>query len=273
MDRHKLNKMFDGLAPAPGQERELLEKLLQDDMRRKKPMKNWKRIVVGVAAAALLVTGAAAANSETVANLIERLTVHLVSAEEYAGFTVDGEQAQYPLNAFSPALNTASEGRESPAAPVDLRFSTWAEVREFLGEDIPCVWPNEGKDWNGDFQVVLFHTELEKLWGINVYSVDISRQIVINVYLYTEHWPKSNESIAGLLGSSETSIKHLESYVMKDGSTAELVMQTESGEHPRCSAFGHFMRAGILYQVEALGVPSTQEETISRLKSILDSFQ
>lgn len=61
MDRHELNKMFDGLAPDPYREREMLKKLLQDDARRKAPMKNWKRVVVGAAAAALLVTGAAAA--------------------------------------------------------------------------------------------------------------------------------------------------------------------------------------------------------------------
>lgn len=61
MDRHELNEMFDGLAPNPQRERELLRQLLQDDARRNKPMKNWKRVVVGAAAAALLVTGAAAA--------------------------------------------------------------------------------------------------------------------------------------------------------------------------------------------------------------------
>ena len=61
MDRHELNEMFDGLAPGPGREGELLHRLLQDDMRRKKPMKNWKRVVAAAAAAALMVTGAAAA--------------------------------------------------------------------------------------------------------------------------------------------------------------------------------------------------------------------
>lgn len=61
MDRHELNEMFDKLAPGPGRERELLEKLLQDDARRNRPMKNWKRVVVGAAAAALLVTAATAA--------------------------------------------------------------------------------------------------------------------------------------------------------------------------------------------------------------------
>lgn len=61
MDRHELNRMFDALAPDPKRERELLGQLLQDDARRTKPMKNWKRVVFAVAAAALLVTAATAA--------------------------------------------------------------------------------------------------------------------------------------------------------------------------------------------------------------------
>ena len=61
MDRRDLNRMFDGLAPEPNREQELLKELLQDGVRRKRPMKNWKRMVLAVAAAALLVTGAAAA--------------------------------------------------------------------------------------------------------------------------------------------------------------------------------------------------------------------
>lgn len=61
MDRHELNRMFETLAPDPGRERELLRQLLRGDARRKRPMKNWKQIVVAVAAAALLVTAATAA--------------------------------------------------------------------------------------------------------------------------------------------------------------------------------------------------------------------
>lgn len=61
MDRHDLNRMFDAMAPVPGREGELLDELLQDGVRRKNPMKNWKRVVVAGVAAALLITGAAAA--------------------------------------------------------------------------------------------------------------------------------------------------------------------------------------------------------------------
>lgn len=61
MDRHELNRMFDGLTPYQRREQELLEKLLQDDTRRIRPMKSWKQVIVAAVAAALLVTTAAAA--------------------------------------------------------------------------------------------------------------------------------------------------------------------------------------------------------------------
>lgn len=74
MDRHELNRMFDGLEPAPGREQVLLRQLLQEHERRKRPMKNWKQIVAAVGAAALLVTAAAAA---TVPGLSQRLLAYL----------------------------------------------------------------------------------------------------------------------------------------------------------------------------------------------------
>ena len=79
MDRHDLNRMFDGLAPGPNREQELLEELLQDGTRRKRSMKNWKRVVLAVAAAALLVTGAAAA---VVPGISQRLLEYLGIAPE-----------------------------------------------------------------------------------------------------------------------------------------------------------------------------------------------
>lgn len=80
MDRHELNRMFDGLNPDPERGRELLDGLLQDGGRRAKPMKNWKRVVMAVAVAALLVTAAAAA---TVTGVGQRLLAHLgVAAED-----------------------------------------------------------------------------------------------------------------------------------------------------------------------------------------------
>lgn len=75
MDRHELNRMFDGLAPGPDRERELLGRLLREDARRKRTMKNWKQAVLAVTAAALLVTAAAAAAPGMSRRLLEYLGV------------------------------------------------------------------------------------------------------------------------------------------------------------------------------------------------------
>lgn len=92
MDRHELNKMFDGLTPTPARERELLRQILQDDARRNKPMKNWKRVVVAVAACLALVGTAFAASP----GLREMLSTALGSFAPYAQeqedktYTIDG---------------------------------------------------------------------------------------------------------------------------------------------------------------------------------------
>ena len=94
MDRHELNRMFDGLAPTQKRERELLRQLLRDDARRKRPMKNWKRVVIGMAAAALLVTGAAAA--VVLPGLNQRFLEYLNVEPENSGAVAEAENLLYP---------------------------------------------------------------------------------------------------------------------------------------------------------------------------------
>lgn len=81
MDRRDLNRMFDALSPAPGREEELLDGLLQDRNRGKRPMKRWKQIVLAAAAAALLVTVAAAA----VPGLSQKLLAYLEAPAKDSG--------------------------------------------------------------------------------------------------------------------------------------------------------------------------------------------
>lgn len=99
MDRRELNRVFDALAPAPGREAELLDRLLRNDTRRRRPMKNWKRVVIGVAAAALLVTGAAAA---TVTGVSQRLLAYL-------GVTPEDSQAAELLIPGAMAVDITKE--------------------------------------------------------------------------------------------------------------------------------------------------------------------
>lgn len=220
-----------------------------------------------------------AANSGAVAQLIDRLTIHVSSNEKGSGYSVTGgPMTKYPLSAFSPALIAASEARENPAASVSLTFDTWDEVQAFLGPDIPCVYPS---DWDTNWiQVLLFHTESEVLWGIDIHSTDLSRQAEVNVEIRTELWQGENAfSGMGLLDGSITT--QLPSYSMRNGATAELIHVadpelvysdgTPSGARLQyCN--GYFMQDGILYAVTAFCPVPPQETTEAQLKTVLDSF-
>lgn len=270
MDRRDLNRMFDALAPAPGREEELLRELLQGGEGRKTTMKNWKRMAVALAAAVLLVTTVAAASPE----LLEKLTVQFFPGDNggETSYTVSGSaMTKYPLSAFSPELLAASEGREGPCAPVSLMFDSWPEVKAFLGEDIPCVWPGGGENWEGWFQVLLFHTEYDVLWGVDIYGSDLQNTgAEIRVEIRTELWP-GNEARGGLNGV-DGSLEQLDSYAMPNGAVAEIVQYKGPAEFPHENCTGYFMRDGMLYTVTALKTRST-DGTEEQLKGILDSFQ
>ena len=267
MKEEQVYELMNGLSP------DLIE---EADVETPKKRRMPRAVRAGLIAACLclaLIGTAFAANPRAVADLIERLTVNLFSTKEFSGYSIEGELVKYPLSDFSSALNAASEGRENPAAPVSLIFDAWDEVQAFLGEDIPCVWP---AGWDADhFQVLLFHTELEKLWGVEIYSVDYGRQAVVNVHIYTEHWPHLDGSIAGLYDNPENSMEHLDGYSMANGSTAEIVVRTTAAETdfiPQCNVYGFFVRSGILYEIEAFGNINTRDETIANLRTILDLF-
>lgn len=249
---------------------------LQAPARRRLPKAGRAGLIAACLCLVLLGT-AAAANPEAVAALIDRLTVQISSSEASPGYSVTGgPMTKYPLSAFSPALNAASEGRDGPV--VSLTFDAWDDVQAFLGRDIPCVWP-EG--WDTDwFQVILFHTESEVLWGVDIYSVDISRQAEVYVKVRTELWARENAS-GGLGALDGSSITQLPSYSMPNGAVAELVQVvdpeivhldgTPTGVRPQQCA-GYFMRDGILYEVTAYSPVPPQESTEAQLKTVLDSF-
>ena len=218
-----------------------------------------------------------AANPEAVAQFIDRLTVRIFSDEKEPGYSVTtGTMTIYPLSAFSPALLAASENRDGPV--VSLIFDSWDEVQAFLGEDVPCVWP---EDWDTDrFQVLLFHTGSEELWGVDICSTDLSRQAEIQMTIRTEGYRGGTftSSIGTLPGGD---IAQLISYPMANGAVAELVQATDpetihadgtpTGFRPQNCA-GYFMQDGILYEVTAYSPVPPQEDTEAQLKAVLDSF-
>ena len=132
----------------------------------------------------------------------------------------------------------------------------------------------------GWFQVLLFHTESEVLWGVDVYSVDISRQAEVYAEIRTELWTGENAS-GGLGALDGSSITQLPSYSMPNGAVAELVQVIDpetvyqdgspTGLRPRQCA-GYFMRDGILYEATAFSPVPPQEDVQSQLKTVLDAF-
>lgn len=233
-----------------------------------------KALRAGLIAACLclaLLGTAFAANPEAVAVFLNRLTVTITSNGDETGYTVDGSSmTKYPLSAFSPALLAASENRNSPV--VTLNFDTWDEVRAFLGEGIPCVWPAGEDDANRRFTVYLFHTELEALWGVDV-TVTHTTDVVhseIAIQIRTECW-RGDNAHAGL-GSPDGDFAHLESYPMANGSTAEVIQYTGPEDFPHANCEGYFMQGGILYRITAYATVPTAGDAVSHLHTILDSF-
>ncbi len=235
-----------------------------------------KAVRAGLIAACLclaLLGTAFAAGPEAVAALIERLAIHITSAEQGAGYTVDGgPMIKYPLSAFSPDLLSASESRESPAAPVSLSFNTWDEVKAFLGKDIPCAWPNDVEDDGYRFQVLLFHTEYAVLWGVDIYCTRTTDVVLseIDIRIRTEYW-QGDDARAGV-GGADGAFTQMESYPMPNGATAEIVQYTGPEDFPHANCKGYFMRDGILYEITAFATVPTAEDAITRLHTILDSF-
>ena len=234
---------------------------------KRKKMPPWRGAAIAACLCLALLGTAAAANPQAVAEFIQRLTLRV----DGGGYHVGGvPMTKYPLSSFSPALLEASQGRDHPV--VTRCFSTWDEVRAFVGEEIPLAWPDGGRDWGGDekFYVYLFHVELEQLWGIDIGSTSISRQEEVAIQIRTEHW-NGSEASSGM-GLAEGTAEPVGTHPMPDGSAAEMVRYLGTEEAPHAYSTGYFMRDGILYEATALGNLSTKEELVGRLERLLDSF-
>lgn len=140
MDRRELNEMFDRLAPDPRRERELLQRLLQEDTRRSKPVKNWKRIVVGVAAAALLLTTVAAA---AVPGLSQKLLAYLGVGPENtqaAGLLAPGAMAvDITVEDSGAALHVSQVLRDRTSVMVAMEFTAPEGTSLRMGSTNPKV--------------------------------------------------------------------------------------------------------------------------------------
>ncbi len=260
---------LDGLRFSDEAKERMMNNLMEQQGQKPAKRRSVRPLRAGLIAAALclaLAGTAVAANPEVVSQLIARLTVQVEDDGYYVGGAL---MTKYPLDEFSPALNEASEGRDGPV--VQLCFATWDEVRAFIGKDIPVVWPNGGRGWEEPIYVDLYHVETDRLWGIHINSISISRQAEVSITIQTEHW--RGEEVSGGVGIAEGRLEAMGSYSMANGCIAEMVKYLGLEEHPDAACTGHFMKDGILYNASALGTTATQEEMADSLKNLLDSFE
>ena len=134
MKPHELNRMFHALTPTPEREKALLEELLQNDTRRERSVKNWKRMAVCVAAAALLT--ACTVGAAAIASFFHTKKTEIT--EEFVGFfSVSAEIAYVPLDSLSDEIK-AQEGQGLEDNPFSNKtyFDSWERVEEFVGLDL-----------------------------------------------------------------------------------------------------------------------------------------
>lgn len=208
------------------------------------------------------------------ASQVYRLILRTGEEQGEPYYSVQGEVIKYPLDAFSDELISASEARIGPGAPVQLTFETFDEVQAFLG-DVPILWPKGGEDWHGSYgyEVILFHTQTDRLWGVEVYSFDPEAQAEVSAIIRTEHWQGTPDTnIINRHHNPGHTLQQLENYRMSDGAQAEVIMMKGTALEPDCHCYGYFISGGVLYDVEVAGGLSSADGLPLRLKALLDSF-
>ncbi len=275
MDRHELNRMFDALTPALGREEELLDGLLRDSRRRKNPVKNWKRIAIGLAAAVLLVGTAAAAHYAGISIVDSR--------EETGDIWLAGGIAYYPVDELSEEAKALAPKDALSAGKV---FESWQELEDFLGIDLmnnPLLDKSpakrysimhtfqDGRSVKGRF-VLMTDSELTSFEANGCYEIG-ELDINVDAYLYTDKMEQLGtftENFIGYVFSDDTQVSW-EGYTTAGGVEAQ-VMEIQRPEGVRNSAVGAVSFNGIPVVVRVHTEGNTQEAR-QVLLQILDSFQ
>ncbi|MBD5133450.1 MAG: hypothetical protein HDT38_03100 [Clostridiales bacterium] len=255
---------------------------IQAPARRRLP----KAVRAGLIAACLclaFVGTAFAANPEAVTDFLSRFTP--VQAESHT--TEDGvnryhvsyKPTGYPIDSFSPAL-LAAGGNRGDDRHVELSFDTWAEVRAFIGEDIPCFLPETGENRSGLFTVWLDYdqkgrlimVDVSKSWTSPWFWVTITTEYFSGDSTGTTGWGMVIESESG----DSAQVELLEPYPMANGCQAEIALFTfpTDPENPdtegSVDCIATFVQDGIQYRVQNGG--RLKEEPLTQLYDTLDLF-
>lgn len=240
--------------------------------------------LIAVAACLTLIGTAFAVNS------IFGLTAKIVPEESGTVYEVNWGITKFPLDSFSDSLLQTSEERGTLPV-VSKQFNTWPDTQNFLGSSILYAWP-EIKGWNSSYDVYLYHTEFDCLWGVRVESIDIGLQASISMELYTENYWQDGPITNRWGFTDESTLERLDLYLMTNGLTAEILKVTDplpnidaddamavdpsvgqSETKNSTTYIGSFVKDGILYTVSTFGgLVETDEEKLDLLWELLDSF-
>lgn len=235
--------------------------------RKRKKTASWRwGLVAACLCAALLGTAGAAAYQARA----PRLEPNIDGKGRFDGYVVTGKLSTYPMKRFSDAFLAAGE---TGTGMVTREFSTFDEVRTYLGESIPCTW---AQDWEGNYTVMLYHNEQQKIWGSDVMSRSPDDRITIWLRMLTEHYPKMDEQCYGLYGGGpDAMMEQLDSYQMPNGCVAESFTidrtMMEGEELSTCISF--FIKDGNMYEVSVNGELADPARLWPEVQAVLDSFQ
>ena len=244
MKRHELNRMFNALTPGPEREKTLLEKLLQNDTRRERPVKNWKRIAICVAVATLLM----ACTVGAVAAIAPFFSKMEVTKESDGVYWLTEGITYYPVDSLSDELK-AQDGQGPDFEHIfdsDLPvLESWDRVEEFVGLDLMNnqVLEATGTEipysefnrqlYKGQFRV-LTDRDLKQIYIYANYQIG---EVSVNVsqHVYTDRMTQEERQHNTLLGydftynqknGPEMEIKE-ETYVAPNGLETLLVLTDE----------------------------------------------
>lgn len=239
---------------------------IQAPAKRRRPKAVRAGLIAACLCAALVGTAFAA-----VAGIRERRLVNMEpyidSKGRFSAYTVSGDLAVYSLEDFSKAFHEAGK---TSSGRVDMEFSTIDEVRAYLGESIPCAWPD---GWEGKLIVSLYHNEDGQIWGGDVIGRDDSGHTEIRMRFLTEKSKQKGDDakILGVYGGFGEK-ERLERYEMPNGCIVEAYIEDACAEDDRCACVSFFIANGNIYEVGVWDSQEHRDELWPRVQALLDRF-
>lgn len=264
-DEEQAVKLFNGVTDVGD---DLIEEagMVQSQKHKKTALWRW-----GLAAACLCLVLAGTAGAGAYQARAPHLEPNIDGKGRFDGYAVTGKLTTYPMSRFGDAFREAE--KENPKGRVDKEFSTFDEVRSYLGENIPCTW---AQGWEGGYTVMIYHDEEQNVWGSDVMSTSPDGRAEIWLRILTEHWDQDPEEVGPLYGGGPDAVmERLDSYEMPNGCVAESFTidrtAVEGWKYSTCISF--FIKDGNMYEVSVDGELADPARLWPEVQAILDSFQ